>query len=83
MEKIENRKEIIRNGFRACLEGELELLEEASKTGKDFDSKNYFDALRIAKKRLHIPEKEIRKYETEYYRIVGSYWENIKKKKLD
>lgn len=83
MKKAKNRKEIIRNGFRACLEGELELLEEASKKGKDFDSKNYFDALGIAKKRLHIPEKEIRKYEAEYYRIVGSYWENIRKKELD
>ena len=78
-----NRKEIIRNGFRACLVGELELLEEASKIGKDFDSKNYFEVLGIAKKRLHIPEKEIRKCETEYYRIVGSYWENVRKKKLD
>lgn len=83
MKKIKSRKETIRNGFRACLEGELELLEEASRTGKDFDSQNYFDTLRIVKRRLHIPEKELRKYEAEYYRIIGSYWENIKKKGLN
>lgn len=80
MEKEKNRKEKIRNGFRACLEGELELLEEASKTGEGFDSENYFDVFRVAKKMLYLPEKEIKKYETEYSIIVSSYWKNIRKK---
>lgn len=73
-----DRNKTIRKGLRECLEGELELLEKSSETGKDFVSSHYFDALRIAKR--HLPEKEIRKYNELYLKVVHEYWENKDKK---
>tara|TARA_Y100000296_G_scaffold83614_1_gene115083 strand:+ start:1082 stop:1324 length:243 start_codon:yes stop_codon:yes gene_type:complete len=80
MEK-ENKKEKIKNGLKALLEEALEELQESSQIGENFDSENYYNALRIAKK--HLPEEEIKEYETKYNEINNLYWENKRKKELD